>query len=384
MHLKQNKTKKIKTMASNDFQFCLGLILSVAICFGIVGNIISYIIWTKGTRCKKTQSRIYLRALSISDTIALCIPATHKAVDLIFNVKLKHQNTVLCKLAGTGRHFGLLVSSWIIVCFTVERTLSVFKPRRPTQGQTEHRTRAIVVIIFIVNFLLNLPYGILYDVLQTTGSRNKTQKAENSSETSPSEHNYTTVNYSNMSTRHKRACTADSISVFESKNWYHIWLMDFVLIFLIPFLLITVSNTVVLTMIAIRRERKLLQTTRGSRTFNVTMRAITVSIVHCITTAPNSLLALFPELQDTASKVKFSPEYYVYHSAIVFAYFNHAINFVLYSFFGTDFRRDCVEMFHRKQRAVHPEIKSGTMLQTSLVWSRSATNKGKDPDNARF
>ena len=364
-------------MAFNYFEFCLGLFLSVAICFGIIGNIISYLIWTRGTRCKKMQGGLYLQALAISDTIALCIPATHTAVDNIFSVDLKLENAVFCKLENTGRHFGLLVSSWIIVCFTIERTVSLYKPYRSRKWFNKGRTRAIIVIIFLINFLLNIPYGIVYHLLEIEDVENQAPLVEMISNPTVENNGNITANYKNTTVQYKRDCICDSSSVFAYTNWYHIWLMDFVLIFVVPFTLITISNTAVLLLIVIRHKSKTLQSTQKSMAFGVTMRAVTVSIVHCITAGPFSVGILIPQFLDTASSIEYSPEYYADQSAVLLAYLNHAVNFVIYSFLGTDFRRDCAEIFCRKKKVIH---------QTNSIWSlrRSKIEINRGPDKDRF
>ena len=335
----------------------------MAICFGIAGNIISYMIWTRGTRCRKLPGGIYLRSLAVSDTIALCIPALHTAVNSVFSVNLRHLHTVFCKVETTGRHIGLLVSSWIIVCFTIERTLSVLEPHMSSKWFNKHRTISIIVVIFILNFLLNVPYGIVYDVFQISEIHNEAISAKHNLENLSRKHNDTSITNSHSSVYFKQECTCDSSSVFAYSNWYHIWFMDFMLIFIVPFLLITISNTAVLFLIVTRRKRKTLQSTQGSRTFGVTMRAVTVSIVHCITTGPYSILVLIPGLSDTASRVKYSPEYYFDQLAVLLAHLNHAVNFVLYSFLGSDFKRDCAEMVCRRKRAIHPQTITGTTSQ---------------------
>ena len=110
----------------NTFDFCSGLILFLIIIFGIVGNALSFVVWSKGRRCKKLPGGIYLRALAVSDTTALAIPALNEAINLVSQFNPRTELGFFCKLEIVGRHFGLLVSSWIIVCFTIERTVVIF------------------------------------------------------------------------------------------------------------------------------------------------------------------------------------------------------------------------------------------------------------------
>ena len=95
-------------------QLCLylGIVLLIIIVLGVAGNTVSMLVWSKGRRCSRSPCAIFLRALAVSDTFALCIPALNEAVGLIVGVYPNHQNVVICKIEVFGRHFGLLVSSW--------------------------------------------------------------------------------------------------------------------------------------------------------------------------------------------------------------------------------------------------------------------------------
>ena len=330
--------------------FCLGVILSCAIFLGIVGNLMSYFVWTKDRRCKKLPGGVYLKALVISDTIALCIPATNEAIILLTRNDPRKNNLFFCKMENVGRHFGLLVSSWIIVCFSIERTMAIVKPRKTVALTDKQRIIVIVLGIFIVNFLLNLPYGIVYHIMKNAGESTWT-----SSFNTTSNHNFSEINDSNANgggnvTSYKFICGSDPASLFAFLNWYHIWFMDFVLIFIVPFTLITLSNITVLVL-SIAQKNKL--NGQGSRTFAVTSRAIAVSVVHCLTTGPFSILVLIPEFSDRALKV----HYFITKVSVVLVYMNHSLNYVLYSVFGTDFRRDCLELICKKSSTVYPEKK---------------------------
>ena len=77
-------------MSREQFDFILGIILYIIVCFGVVGNIISFFIWTKGRRCKNSSGGIYLRALDFSDTLVLLICATDKATHLLGATRLRY------------------------------------------------------------------------------------------------------------------------------------------------------------------------------------------------------------------------------------------------------------------------------------------------------
>ena len=359
------------------YDFCAGIVLLLIIVFGICGNILSFLVWTKGRRCKKLPGGIHLRALAVSDTLALCIPAVNETITLVSEYSPKDEFDFFCRLEIVGRHFGLLVSSWIIVCFTLERTLAMFRPGKPTYLISKKGAITIMTLIFVVNFFLNLPYGVVYGETETPITESKTSAGHaeldqfiNNSAINDSD-NYTTEvpNTVTYVVGYKKSCSADQASFFHYLNWYHIWFMDAFVIFIIPFSLITASNLIVLFLII--SKRSMAHNHLDAKIRAVTKRAVTISISHCITSGGFSMAVLFPGYLYKAFNVKYSQEYYISKVTLILAFANHSINFLLYSFFGSDFRQDCKELFRVKSPRVHP-IGSERAEQTSS--NRSGRN----------
>ena len=206
-----------------------------------------------------------------------------------------------------------------------------------------------MVVIFIVNLILNFPFGIVYSLSEeltsrpsgftlhdTTTDTNTTGKPGNES-----------LETATVLISFQRICSAGRSNFFNYLNWYHIWFMDWFLIFIIPFSLITVSNLAALYLVVSRK--KTFQSKLDSKIKGITMRAV----MHCVTTGPFSISILFPGYFSRALSVKYSDEYYINRVCFILAFLNHAINFLLYSFFGSEFRRDFLEIWKR-HAAVHP------------------------------
>ena len=337
------------------FDICSGLILTIIICCGIFGNTLSFLVWTKGRRCKKLPGGIYLRALAISDTIALLIPAINLAISLLSGHQLTAEYNFICKFEITGRHIGLMVSSWIIVCFTLERTLVIFRPTSTVNLITKKVAIVLIIAIFIINFLLNFPFGFVYGLSEQA----ILQRPESISDLSGSQGNVTDnvttgeFDAETIVVGYKKGCFAERSSFFHYLNWYHIWFMDVFLIFIIPFGIITVSNFTVLYLVI--SSRNAAQSKLDSRIRAVTMRAVTISVMHCVTSGPFSMGILIPGYFSRAMSVKYSQEYYIRGVCLVLSYVNHAVNFLLYSVFGSEFRRDCAEILKKMPLRVHPE-----------------------------
>ena len=342
----------------NGFDLFCGILIFLIIGFGICGNVLSFLVWTKGRRCKKLPGGIYLRSLAVSDTIALLIPAFNEAITLVTPlVDTKDEHNLLCKLEIAGRHFGLMASTWIVVSFTLERTVAIFKSAATTNLVSKKGTIALMVIIFVISIIMNIPYGIVYEIKQVAVINRSVLDTTHPLSLNQSEElgtNLTMLSESEgIFVAYKMKCSADKASMFHFENWYHIWLMDVFMIFIIPFTLMTGSNLVVVYFLVARKTS--LVSKLDSKIRAVTIRAVAISVMHCLASGSFTMSTLFPDFLDNAYNVKYSNEYYGLHITLILAYINHAVNFILYSFFGTDFRRDCADLFLQKVPTVHPE-----------------------------
>ena len=361
----------------HGFDLFCGIFIFLIIGFGICGNVLSFIVWTTGRRCKKLPGGIYLRALAVSDTVALLLPALNEAISLVAELNTKEGNDFLCKLEIFGRHYGLMVSSWIVVSFTLERTVAIFRPATSTNLVSKKGTIALMVFIFSVSFFMNIPYGIVYEIKQDaittlTVSDNSNALDMNQSEGLMLNSTLAMGSEANI-VGYKTKCDADITSFFHFAHWYHIWLMDIFLIFAIPFTLMTGSNLIVVYLL-VSRKRSIVSKL-DSKIKAVTMRAVIISAMHCITSGSFTMSTLFPEFLDKAFNVKYGIEYYGHQITLILAYINHAMNFLLYSSFGSDFRRDCADLFLKKPSSVHPECSVQQQMKPS--GNDKSTDKGQ-------
>ena len=337
-------------MASRGFDLGIGACLALIICFGMVGNIISFLVWTKGKRCRNLPGGIYLRALAIADSVVLCVSAADRAAGLLFEVRPRNLNNILCKFETTMFHFGIIVSTWIVVCFTAERTIAVYQVKTSTRWLNKTTTVSIITCIAVITLLLNLPYAVGCKLMMKSDGK----------------YNHATVVTSNIDISDVRTtgnvnhttsfeyCGADSSSfIYKYERGYHFWLLDFVLIFSVPLTFIIISNVTVLYVITCRRNEVKMKS--DSRRNAITARALSVSLVHCVSSAPFSIAVLVPGFVENAFARESGHDYYVGVFVSLCTFLNHGVNFILYSFFGTDFRRDTGELFGKKMGTIRPE-----------------------------
>ena len=337
----------------NSFDLCAGLILFFIIIFGIFGNTISFVVWTKGRRCRKQPGGIYLRALAVSDTLALCLSAINEAITLVSGFSPDNNNDFICRVDKIGKHFGLMVSTWIVVCFTLERTVAIFRPFAHSHLISNKGTIILMIAVFLINFALNLPFGVVYSgaeiaVTQRTTTIDASTGISRNDSGSPTTEAWETESRS----AYRKICVADVTSCFHYLNGYHVWFIDAVLIFILPFSLMTGSNLAVLYLISSRRTTT--QSHLDSQVKAVTIRAVIISVSHCLTSGAFAMVFLVPGFASKALGVKHSKEYYISKTTEILAFSNHSINFLLYSCFGTDFRQDFIELFRKRSQRVFP------------------------------
>ena len=344
-------------MESNSCNFTQGVVLIVIVVLGVAGNVTSLITWTKGRRCNRFPGSIYLRILALSDALVLCFPATQFAILMTFETELKHVSAITCKLFDAVGHFCALVSTWVIVSVTVQRTIAVCSPFKSSRWNSKRR-EIVVLFVFIMIFLcLNIPYGLAFKLilgkLETQTLPNRTYSttstllvvAENSSGVNP--HLYPT----NGSTAFPDTVT-DMTTDVTTLQWtcvddpdsflpkYHKWIVDVTLLYVAPFSFLIICNSILLIKVFRRHDalgpRDSVTQKRHGKDIgfaSMSARVVSISITHCVLVGPVAITGLVPGFPVST--------YIMLH---VLYFLNHGVNFIFYSFIGTAFRRDLSEL----------------------------------------
>lgn len=142
---------------------------------GIVGNVLSILIFLS-PRYRRQSSHFYLLSLALSD---LCFLIINLIEDTFRNHNELYQSRInildrssplICILVQYARNTTRLLSSWIIVSFTIERLLVVFYPLKRAIICRRKIARGVVAALLVCSLLMNMNvpfhYGII-DVSQT-------------------------------------------------------------------------------------------------------------------------------------------------------------------------------------------------------------------------
>ncbi|XP_060594609.1 mu-type opioid receptor-like [Ruditapes philippinarum] len=278
-------------------------ILSIIIVLGSVGNIFSIVIWKYGKRSKTTNCKTYMWSLAVNDLFILLVIGTEYAI-YVNGIELRVKHDIICKFVCFFGMFSPQLSAWITVLIAMERMLYVIAPLQ--MFQTNAKRRSIIAIVSIILFSFSLNVNVLFTASVNVYSENSTVSS----------------------------CVLNAMDDYTSKILNAVSYGIFT--FLLPLLIITVSN--VITLVTICTRKKIAQGgTRQERNIrNITRVVISISIMHCISTFP---YATFMYSQYSLSFA--SSQFYQF---IITSYFlNSGINFVLYCLFGDYFRQDLKE-----------------------------------------
>ena len=355
----------------------LGICLVIIIVLGVFGNTLSFIIWTKGKRCSSNRGAVYLRFLAISDILVLCIPTLELTIALLKPALiLRDLNPVFCKVIPISPFFCVQLSTWIVVCLTVEQTSVVCRPFKSLARSSKWRQYGIILIVTIVSFLDNLPrflasnwgvkslapsYENVSNLATVSNGIDSDKSTDSFIDTTPTERfNASREIYTQRSVSmvpdhvlqngsyKEPTLTYACVFVSFSSPWYT-YIVQLGMISVLPILILTTCNIIILTKL-LRQKKKL---TKGdsrkdgrgqsSLVSIMTARTVAISIVQCVTTLPimSWVIYFLFHTGDDSTVVPFRICNTIY-------YLNNAINVLFYCVLGRSFRQDCVALFTRK------------------------------------
>ena len=338
-------------MDTTTVWFILGLCLAVITLLGCIGNILSFLIWTKGKRCSGCQGAIYLRCLALSDTLVLCVPAMELTIALLEpTIVLRNLNPVFCKLVPISPYFCVQLSAWIVVSLTVEQTIAVCSPLKSMATSSKWRQYGIVIFVTLVSLLDNIPIlvGFYWGIEEHVSS----SPSANSSNFS----NFPILDV-NLSEPVKEL--GDELTDVEQQytciesfsSPEHVYIVQLGIIAILPIVTLTVCNIIIITKL-FHRDKKLTRLAsrktgqRGSSLLAaMTARTVAISIVQCVTAIPIVSMDIFFLFQTPETLTMM-----IYDICNTVYYVNNAINVIFYCLLGRSFRQDLIDMFSRKPK----------------------------------
>uniref|UniRef100_A0A182LRX4 G-protein coupled receptors family 1 profile domain-containing protein n=1 Tax=Anopheles culicifacies TaxID=139723 RepID=A0A182LRX4_9DIPT len=335
--------------------------------FGSIGNVLSVLVFFK-TKLRKLSSSYYLAALGLSDTFYLIgqFVAWLNLVDLKIYIQ-----EVCCRFFTFSSSLCCFLSVWFVVAFTVERFIAVLYPLKRQTMCTVRRAKIVIFALTIAGIFISLPI-FFFASPQFSTSMNDT--------------------------------ICDIVQEYKDQAAMFNFL-DFILVFVVPFTIIVVLNTITALTVwkfaSIRRtmtiprsyganvresRRQLnissnqlygngtvpvqqIQLLSRSRVANsqikVTKMLLIVSTVFVCLNLPSYIVRvkIYLETEHTNMNI-----YLVQNCCQLFFMTNFGINFILYCVSGQNFRKAIFGMFQKRtQRQINLEHTSGTQVTAEFV-----------------
>ncbi|KFB48397.1 AGAP005002-PA-like protein [Anopheles sinensis] len=330
--------------------------------FGSIGNILSVLVFFK-TKLRKLSSSYYLAALGLSDTFYLVCQFV--AWLSMIDIKIYMQE-LYCRFFTFSSTLSCFLSVWFVVAFTVERFIAVLYPLRRQTMCTVRRAKIVILSLTVAGIFVSMPI-FFFAAPQFSTALNET--------------------------------LCDIVQEYKEPAAVFNFL-DFILVFVVPFTIIVVLNTITALTVwkfasirrtmtiprsygaNVRESRRQLNISNSqhfangnvpvqqiqflsrSRVANsqikVTKMLLIVSTVFVCLNLPSYIMRV---------KIYLETEYastYIYLVQSCFQLLfmtNFGINFILYCVSGQNFRKAIFGMFQkRSQRQINLDHTSGTQV----------------------
>ncbi|XP_076467644.1 uncharacterized protein LOC143298649 [Babylonia areolata] len=130
---------------------------------GGFGNLTTILVMRRFKDSNSSSQRVILMALAVSDLLLLYVGALRDWLFYVFNVKV---NPMLCKVAIWLLYVMGTVSAWLLVCVTVQRMVAVKWPHKVRIVCSLRRTWMIITaVVFsacIIHFPVLMDTGVAY------------------------------------------------------------------------------------------------------------------------------------------------------------------------------------------------------------------------------
>lgn len=285
---------------------------------GFIGNSITLIVLCK-KRNRGSPMSIILLFLSLSDIFVLFTGYLTEWINILWSVRIRAINNVICKIHVLFTYFSLMFSSWLLVLITSVRAYSVVSPHKAKFVCNRRKTLAVIAITAILLLILNGHF--LYGMTIVTDEKEQ------------------------------KKCYYiydDGYIYFANRPW--VWIDVFVT-FAIPFLLIAAGNALIIFKMK-RHEKKQQLMVAGQNSDcgpeqnanAITRLLILLSLVFIICCGPWSVIYTMAQYhaRDERHDIKLL---FVVELAFLFSGLNATMNFFLYILSGSKFREDVKSLF---------------------------------------
>lgn len=277
----------------------IGLVL-----MSFLGNTLIIIVMSRKQN-RNSSTSVFFTALAVSDTSIAVSVSLERWLHWIFGISLYGISPYLTKMKIICTYANIQISSWMLVCITMERALSIAIPYKIKELSTKTRARVLVCAVCAITIGLNTcGFTLIVDVH---------------------------FDESRGIIWDKKVDNGDTIIAW----------MDFTVSFCIPIGLIIIGSVyIVIHLLRISIQK---HATRNSRNSSVTKTILAANIVFVATMSPFVFLHLiYPSVNDVDISL-----YLFWTLSEIFMFLsdsNAALNFFVYVLSGSRFRKDVKQL----------------------------------------
>lgn len=283
----------------------------VLLALGLFGNMMSFAVFSR-KRMANLSFRNIGRIMAIADIIYLLqLPEDYLTYHLKVNVR--NMSVYSCKIL---RYFNFClgpIPAWLLVYICYDRALSTVYPGKFLIFKTRSFKVLYVTFIIVFNLIFYVPVMLYHDKI------------------------------------HLKNNTKDDLDCYfvEKNKAFIVVNMDLINSTIIPFILMTISSALIIhKLVKIRRKISRKKTFKRK---NKTRKDIRFSITSIL------LNFMFFVFNFPICLIQFVPSYLYCLSSLYLFYSSYAINFYIFFFFNSVFRREVMLMLHLKVRENYSE-----------------------------
>lgn len=331
------------------------ILIPIIVSLGITGNCCNIAVLSRPKM--RTSTNVYLTNLAIFDTLYLIFMLTLSLI----HCRDRHLDAFNYYYVPYGRALSDLFgncSVWVTVCFTLERYIGVCYPMKGKALCTVQRAKVITLAVFVFCFANTLPVLFEIEVYEqriqviSEASMESTIRSANTTFNSISDQISTSgnsiqgarINYTNV----YYECVESEFGKRESYQFGYYWWYIIVFTF-VPLILLSVFNMFLIKSVwnANSRRKMLSQShvigdhsNQSIEQQKVTTMLISVVIIFLLCQFPWAILLVY-KVYLSAFSIEHVKDYILIAGNIcnLLGQVNASVNFILYSYFSSRFRR---------------------------------------------
>jgi hypothetical protein len=167
----ENDSSNSSTAFEAMVEYIGGYLSIISIGVGVLGNLLSVVIFTRQRR-RDSASALYLGLLAVADTVNLSgfgVPIwVYQGLRFItggaVNITKEMPNDMMCKFYLYVNRNASFMSAWLIVIYSMERCLAVWRPLHLNDVITTMRRKIAVTSLFVVSLLIWIPIFFMIEL----------------------------------------------------------------------------------------------------------------------------------------------------------------------------------------------------------------------------